>query len=179
LSLYDISLLSGMLNDLAAQSVPPAYPTSTEPIPELDLEAQLEREFGNVDAEGEDDFEEIIPHSQQETEEGEEVEILPEIPQTTPRSSAQSSKSSSKARATSQSQIVPKSKPSQSRSKAKQPKRDREIAVNHSDVEEEELLFGQPARPAKRKRRVSGEGLALPSSSKNVVTLPKVSSCQL
>lgn len=34
-----------------------------------------------------------------------------------------------------------------------------------SDVEEEELNFGQPARPAKRRRRVSGTGLALPSTS--------------
>jgi hypothetical protein len=147
--------------------IPPAPSKPKEATRDLDLEAQLEQDLMEEDADGEpdDEFEEIIPFNtfalRQEEEEEEDIPIAslaPSPPKSKPVRPRKPSESSREAPA------AKTKRPAKPKGKSK-----REAVA--SDIEEEDLEFGQPARQTKRARPAPpSEGLAFPGSSSSVRT---------
>lgn len=119
-----------------------------EPVEDLDLEAQLERDLAmdeDADGEPDDEYEEVLPHLEEE-----EIILPLRIPTPPPKPKPQRP---------AKPKMPPKMKLAPSKGKGKV-KRD-----NPSDVEEERFEFGQSAQPAKRRRpSPPSEGLALPGT---------------
>jgi hypothetical protein len=125
----------------------PSWPSgSKEPLGDLDLEAQLERDLGLEDAAGEpdDDIKYILPRQEEEEEEEEE------IPPSPPKSKLQ--------RPPKATAPLANSRPAPIKGKGK-PKRE---YADASDGEEEKLEFGQQTK--RLRPSPPSEGLALPGT---------------
>jgi neural Wiskott-Aldrich syndrome protein len=152
----------------ASQSPPTAPSRSKEPVRDLDLEAQLER---NLLEEDQEESEEMpldilsLRQEEEEEEEGQEKEVVIPPRQSPPLKAKATRPSRPPAKATTNS--APTAKP-KARSKAKA--KEKALAL---EIEAEDLEFGQPTRPAKRMLpSPPSSGLALPGPSATVSSRP-------
>ncbi|KAH7916115.1 RNA polymerase II transcription elongation factor-domain-containing protein [Hygrophoropsis aurantiaca] len=161
-------------------------PQSASPLPipspasrskeDSDLENELERDLGlaDIDADGEpdDEYEEIItkPVPRKEEEEEEEISPAPPVaPVAPPPKSPHPTKASKRIEAL---PSKPKPKPKLKAKEGGKSKREHDSRSTIDSELEEVLDFGVPARPAKRPKPSSSNGLALPGASSSFISLP-------